>query len=63
MRTIARPVLQTGHTERAAIADTLGDDPPGIPGLVTVLPDGAGNLAEVVGMLLADAERLPACPQ
>ncbi len=63
MRTVERPVVQTGDPECAAIADALGEDAPGEPGLIAVFPEGAGDFGEVVGMLLADAEWLQAGPE
>src|SRR5690606_34494468 len=43
--------------------DALREDPPRVPGRMSVLPDRAGHLAEVVGLLEPDAVRAEADPQ
>ena len=48
MGAVDRPVVQAGRPERAAVADALGEDPPGVTGGVAVLADGAEHLAVVV---------------
>ena len=56
------PVAHALGAKGAAVAGPLGQDAPGIARLVAVLPEGVPELQVVVGMLLADAERLQAGP-
>ena len=56
------PVAHALGAKGTAVAGPLAEDTPGVAGLVAVLPEGVPELQVVVGMLLADAERLQAGP-
>ena len=54
VHTIDRPVMQTGDTERTAIAHSLGEHLPRIPSVLLVVPCHLGHVSEMIRLLQSD---------
>src|SRR6266705_4147320 len=63
MNAIHRPVVHPCCSQCAAIAATLIEYAPGVEGMAFILPDCFEDFDEVMRLGLADAKRLPACPE
>src|SRR5438067_2392233 len=56
MNAVNRPIVKPGHAERAAVADTLAQDFPGVTEIVAIFPCDLGHVAEMFGLGLAEAK-------
>ena len=51
------PIVKTGNTERATVADPATKDFPSVPEIITVLPDHLGHVAEMARFAIEQSER------
>jgi hypothetical protein len=62
VRALDRPVLQPRGAQRAAVADALAEDLPGVGRVLPVVPGDLQHLQVVVRLALAEPERKPHAP-